>query len=221
MAIPYALRVVIKSDEAMSGVRQWIAERSPGHLVVMHNADEDDKQPHWHALLWSDKKEQALRVDFKKSNAEFIGNKAYSLVELKRKKDEDFVGAYERYMCHGDREGDAVCVIMASGAKYTPDWFLEQNKAFYAARRDFQKSKAVKDNRVNLVNKLREECGAAGVRRYEDIVVRLVKMYAADNRPMNIHYMRSVANTVHVQLCGGDAISEIVASICAGRQNNF
>lgn len=215
MATPYALRVHLVSDEVDSRVLAWIRTKSPGHLVVRHEADEDDARPHWHALLWSEKKDQALRADFKKANPGLVGNGGYSLTRIKKKTDEDPVEAYERYMCHGNHEGDPVVVVSAHGAKYVPEFFVEQNKLFYAKRRDFRQKAEKKQQTSCLVNELVKECQAAVVSTRDEIALKLVRLCVRTRRPLNTFYARNVVNTVWAILRGEEAERELAREIAS------
>lgn len=216
MATPYALRVHLVDPAVDAGVLAWIQAKSPGHLVVKHEADEDDPRPHWHALLWSEKKEQALRVDFKKANPGLVGNKGYSLTSIKKKTDEDPVQAYERYMCHGKHEGDSVVVVSAHGAHYTPQFFVEQNKLFYASRRTFRQKAEKKAQSTCVVNDLIKECQAAVVVSREEIARKLLSMYKRDRKPINVYHARNIVNAAWMILNGEEAEAELAREI-AGR----
>jgi len=205
MAIPYALRYTLINTDTDANVLKWINEKSPGHLVIKHTADEDVPHDHWHALIWSDKKPEALRKDWSKSNPEVKGNKAYSLTEIKKKSDEDPVEAYERYMCHGKELGDPVNVVSAFGAKYTEEWFKEQNQLYYSKQKEFKKKEQKKSETKNLVNDLLKECEAAGLHERQDIVMKLVQMYKKERRPMNTYYMRQVSTAVWSIIRGKEA----------------
>ena len=164
-------------------------------------------------LIWSDKKEQALRVDFKKANPTLVGQGAYSLTEIKKKTDEDPVEAYERYMCHGKELGDPVNVVSAFGPKYTEEWFKEQNKAYYAKQKEFKKKEKKATETKNLVNDLLKECEASGLYERADIVMKLIQMYKKERRPMNTFYMRQVSTAVWAIIRGKDVDQAIMEEI--------
>lgn len=214
MANPYAFRYTLSTEAVDNGVLKWINERSPGHLVIRHDADEEVKRDHWHALIWSDKKVPALRADFRKANPEVSGQGAYSLTEIKQTGEEDPVEMYERYMCHGKFDGDPVIVVSAHGAKYTPEWFREQNTAFYAARKEFKKKIEKRENSVNMVNELVQACDLAGIREKREIAGKLVDKYIAERRPLNTFFAKSVVNTVWGVLNKGEARDALVDDIC-------
>lgn len=214
MATPYALRYTLIDAETDAGVLRWITQKSPGHLVIQHPADEDVQQDHWHALLWVNVKLDALRKNWSKLNPNVRGNQAYSLTEIKAKGEDDPVEAYERYMCHAACEGSRVHVVSSSGIKYTEEWFVEQNQAFYAKRKEYKATQAKKAEAPNLVNQLFETAFNAGLTDRRDIALALVRMYAKQRRPLNTFYARSVVNTVWVLVHGREAEQALVDEIC-------
>jgi len=212
MARAYALRYSLTEKDIDVRVLRWIVEKSPGHLVVKHNADADVPRDHWHALIWTDKKEQALRFDFKKAVPEIVGNKVYSLTEIKKKTDEDPVLAYERYICHGSHEGDIVSVVSSCGLKYTEAWFVEQNELFYETRRTYAGESRRKN--VDMVTHLVTVLRQANLKSREEIARRLVNFYKDEGRPLNVFFARSVVNTVWVTLDdSNEAQEELVREI--------
>lgn len=209
----YAFRYDLRDSQCDAGVLKWINEKSPGHLVIKHSPDEDTKRDHWHALIWSDKKEQALRVDFRKANPEVTGNKAYSLTVIKKKTDENPVEAYERYMCHGEFEGDAVKVISAQGAKYTEEFFKELNAAFWQNRKKYKKKGEERAEAPNAVNELLKIVNDAGIKDREEIALKLVRMCLHWRKPINTFYARNVVNTVWTLVNGEEAERELAREI--------
>lgn len=210
MTSPIAFRYTLVDAETDAKVLKWINDKSPGHLVIKHSADEDVPNDHWHALMWSDKKIPALRMDFRKNNPIITGNGAYSLTEIKKKTDDDPVEAYERYMCHGKELGDPVNVVSAFGAKYTESWFKDQNTAYYAKQKEFKKKENKKSETKSLVNDLLKEVEAAGLSDRRDIVNKLIQMYKKERRPMNTYYIRQVSTTVW-SIIAGKSADELIA----------
>lgn len=218
MAAPYAFRYTLVDEATDALVLKWIVAKSPGHVVVCHDADDDCNRVHWHALMWSDKKLDALRKDWIKAKPDAVGkgNAAYSLTDVKKKTEEDPVEAYERYICHGACEGDTVHVVSSQGLKYTKEWFAEQNKAYYAKQKEFRKKEAKQACALNMVNELLKVVQAAGMKERSDIALKLVRMLAAERRAINTFYARNVVNTVWVIVNGKEAEFELAREI-AGR----
>lgn len=206
----YKFRYTLVSEEADAVTLRWINARSPRHLVIKHGADEEVNRDHWHALVWSEKKLQALRVDFKKANPHVVGAAAYSLAELKDEGRGDPIETYERYMCHGQFAGDAVMVVSAVGTKYTEAWFKDQNTAFWQARKEYKKKVEKRQASGNTVNELVAECEAEGIRDRRGIALKLVRKFTAERRPLNTFYGKSVVNTVWCVLSTGEAELQLV-----------
>jgi len=213
MTTAYALRYTLRDTERDAEMLDWINNKSPGHLVVKHKADEDCNRDHWHALMWSNKKEDALRKEFKKKFPDIHGNTAYSLTQIKAKNEDDPVEAYERYMCHGEFAGDAVIVISAFGAKYTDSWFKEQNQAYYANQKEFKKHEKEKAEAPNTVNELLKVVSAAGIIDREEIAMKLVNMTLSWRKGLNTFYARNVVNTVWALVNGEEAKRELAREI--------
>lgn len=202
MSLPKALklRTDCQSPEVDAKVLAWIKARSPCHFVVQHNADKENDAPHWHAILWTERDAQSMRVTL-----------LQAVPELKRKYSIGKVGDtnedhenYCRYMCHGDFEGDRVVIISAQApvhspaAMYTQAWAQDQNKRFYQTQRAFVH--AAKDKNKPVVEKLIEMC--TGPTSLEAITRKLVELYTKERRMMNIHNMRSQVRTAHCVLNG-------------------
>lgn len=83
MCQPYALRVTLSGEAVDSLALSWIQAESPSHLVIKHCKDKDVSSDHWHALLWSPRKLQALRHAFKKAIPGLVNTGKYSLKEVK------------------------------------------------------------------------------------------------------------------------------------------
>lgn len=196
MATAYALRVHEGpgAEAALEFVKQ-----SGGHLVIRHEKDEDDPRPHWHALFWSALKVETLRARLVKAAPEVKGNKAYSLKVC------DNEEIYERYMCHATGEGERVEIVASEGLKYTQAWAQQQNKIWWSTRKEIAKSKA--KNKPDTVKDLLDRCKKQGYTEREQIAGECVQMFVDQDRPINIHYAKSVVNGVWAKLGGPRARS--------------
>jgi hypothetical protein len=169
-----------------------------------------NKEPHWHALLWHEKRINALREDFRRKNPAFVGNQAYSLAELP---EGEAVTAYERYMCHGSFEGDTVQVIYANGLKYTNEWFAEQHLEFYRQQREYRKPQAKQARREDVITELEIECKTNSLTDRREIARTLIRMLKKQRKPIHVHYARSVVNIVWSLVNTGDSERALVDEI--------
>lgn len=216
MAHPSTLRVVCGVHDQK--VLAWIREVSPAHFVVCHDADDEESRPHWHALLWTDKEVQNLRVQFTKKVPEVRGNKMYSfkLVEI------ETLHVYERYLCHANSMGDQVKIVSAQArvndvGKYTQVWAQQQNADFWTAQDDFKKKRAGKKNKTPREHAL-EECRACDVKDIQGIVSILVDKYGDADKPMNVFHMRAEVRLLYWKLNKQKAVQSIAQEIMAGIQ---
>lgn len=216
MAIPYAVRVVVEgvAETEKDRLRAWFARVSPGHLVVEHGSDDDDQKVHWHALIYSDRKEQSFRNDFRREFKEITGNESYSFVEVKPKKRGNWgpgtpVEQYERYICHGEYEGSIVKVIMSCGLKYTPEWFVQQNKEFYELRKKYVKEKQQARDQGSMFDKLLAVCKGNHISEIDAIADKYIHMIKQEKRPMDIYGGKKIVWGVWLQLGGVEATAEV------------
>ena len=45
----------------------FVRRVSPCHFVVQHNADKESDAPHWHAIMWTQRDAQSVRVHLLKA----------------------------------------------------------------------------------------------------------------------------------------------------------
>jgi hypothetical protein len=200
---PFKLRITLSQDDTQNQqALEWIKRNTAGCLVIRHEADDHDKEPHWHAVMFSEKRVATLREDFRKKNQAFVGNQGYSLLEMP---DGEAVTAYERYMCHGSFEGDTVQVIYSYGVKYTPEWCAEQHLEFYRQQREYRKPKAKQARTQDIVTELELECITQKHVTRDAIARALYLMWKKQRKPMNCHYARSVISIVWALVNTGDA----------------
>lgn len=198
MAVPgaKALRYTLTNADADAAVLAWVRKVSPCHLVVRHNPDADEANPHWHAMLWSDRSAQTLRVELTKAIP--AAKRRYSLKDVASTAEDH--EAYQRYMCHADGEGAAVHIVSAQApvhapaGTYTAAWASDQNKRYYQVQRAFTKKK--KDDKRSMLDKVLSATRDAGLTTPTDIASLMVQMYASERKPMRKYDMQSVMKTV-------------------------
>lgn len=127
---------------------------------------------------------------------------------------------YSRYMCHAGFEGDRVKIISAQSAvhhpagMYTQEWAQDQNVRFYQTQRAFVRAAKEKDKPV--ITKLIEMCGVCGAKSVEAITKKLVELYTAERRMMNVFNMRAQVRTAHCVLNGSTGQRSVVDEILQG-----
>jgi len=204
MSTSYKFRYTLRTDVEDAAVLAWLSSSCPCHLVIRHDADAEVAHAHWHAILRSEKKTEALRQGFRRA-APDAPKAGYSLGVVKPGEDH----VYERYMCHGASLGDRVVIVSAGGIKYTQAWAQDQNAAFYAAQTEF-KARVKAKPKGNTIEELLEECKAIDVRTRREVAVVLVKMFVRQRRAMIESYMKACITTVAVTLELEDASSSLL-----------
>lgn len=218
MASPKALKLRTDciSNEVDQKVLEFIRKLSPCHFVVQHNADKETDAPHWHAIMWTQREAQSVRVHLLKAVPEL--KRKYSLGAVGDSR-EDYE-AYERYMCHGDCEGDTVRIISAQAAvhhaagSYTQAWAQEQNRKFYQVQRAFVREK--KHKKVPVIDKIIAECQERNALSVTAIGQVIVDLYTKERRMMNVYNMKSQLRTVMCVMNGSVAKRTVLDEITQG-----
>lgn len=190
----YAVRYTLEADAARhESVLRWVKKESDGYLVVQHDADEEVSATHWHMLLRTNKKKNAVRESFRRA-LEGIDKTMYSM-----KEGNGDVETYERYMCHGNGKGDVVKIIAAHGVKYTQEWAQEQNAAYWDARAEFKKN-IKKKGKESTIDELVSECRSQNVETVRGVVTQVYLLFKRQKRVFNEVYMSQVVKGVCAQL---------------------
>ena len=218
MASPKALKLRTDciSAEVDAKVLAFVRKVSPCHFVVQHNADKESDAPHWHAIMWTQRDAQSVRVHLLKAVPEL--KRKYSLGAVGDSR-EDYE-AYERYMCHGDCEGDTVSIVSAQAAvhhpagAYTQAWAQEQNRKFYQVQRAFVREK--KHKKLPVIEKILEECKARNATGVVAIGQVIVDLYTKEHRMMNVYNMKSQLRTAMCVMGGTRAKRTVLDEITQG-----
>lgn len=213
---PLKFRVFLNArsgDEIDVGsVVTWLREQSPDHLlVVQHDADNDDARPHYHALLFSDRPIQSLRVALLKAVPSVKAN--YSLQEMPH----DAVPQYLRYMCHGAGRGDEVKIVFASLAKYTPAWAQAENRAFWDARKAFKQDQSKKTE--DILSHCIEQAKTQGLRTYREVAGMVLDEYQARKKTFHVAHIRHQVLTIWHAVGGPAQKRDVIDFICGGTEN--
>lgn len=210
------LRTDCISPEVDERVVAFIRTTFPSHLVVAHSGDAERDGDHWHAILWTDRPAQSVRVHLLQRIPEL--KRRYSLGTVGGRQED--AEAYERYMCHGACEGDAVRIVSAQAAvhhpegAYTQAWAQEQNRRFYHVQRAFvREQRAAKESVMDVILRECTERGATDVRPVADTIA---EVYTSQRRMMNTVNMRSQLRTALCVMNGRRAQRAVVDEILQG-----
>lgn len=210
-------RYTLGTPEQCEEVKDWVKTRSPGHLLIQHDADKEVSRTHWHGRLTTESTVDASRIAFKRAFPS-VGKADFAFAECKD------LDAYERYMCHSDVRGGTVNVISCEGINYNLEWFKKQNEEFWDARATFAQAQAKgKGKRGNAVDKLVDRCRAANINRPPDVVDEMFKMFNEEKMLYQEHYMKSVMLTVMMRLNNGETRLYMKGRLLdsVGFKNNF
>lgn len=175
-----------------------------GALLVRETVD--GQNPHYHAVLHSDRKIPAIRMALKRALG-LNGNGDYSVAEVRD------LDKYLRYMLKGASADVGPEVIAAVGIQYQdPNWQRGQHAAFWAdasAERRKRKLEPIMDAVYGI-------CVAEGIEWHQrDKICKIyIKGLVERNRPINVFSAKSAINLIQVKLCPDDAaLDNLVASV--------
>lgn len=217
--MPYKLRVFYTTKDGdpvdVDSVVKWVIKESPVHFIVKHDADNDDSRAHIHAVMYTSRDIQVLRNEIKRVTPSTT--RQYSLGSIKDTDDD--VEAYERYMCHGNCQGDIVHVVSAqapasAGDKYSTKWCAEQHRLFYHMRKQWCADK--KEKEKPLLDRLIDVCKQEGITAMYDIALQCQELCP---RGFQIYYMKSVVLATWYKLNKNVAAPSIADEICRGFEN--
>ena len=204
-----ALRYTLTSEDADAAVLAWVRSVAPAHLLVRHNADAEEANPHWHAHMYTDRGVQSLRVALTKSVPS--AKKRYSLKEV-GDTDEDHA-TYLRYMCHGDDEMLPPVIVSAQppvgvvAGWGTPQWAAAQQKEFYSRRREFVKQK--KDDGLSMLETCRLAAEQQQLTTLDDITTLVMDKYNEKRKNMDLRLMENIVRSVWYHMNKRDAQDHI------------
>lgn len=175
----------------------WIAEVSPGHLVVREDADEEVAHPHYHCVLNSEKGESCLRKKFQEATGGFWkGNAMYSGPILDKK------GNLEPYACKG-KGADQAPQVIRKGGLYTDQEIARFHAQYWevaAAARASKRQKSSNMSRAKLADLVEEECRKRRIIAREEIVDVAVDLAREHCSRIDTFHIRGVTNLVWLRL---------------------
>lgn len=184
MAFLHAVRVHDLSDDTRTRLCSF-AQAIPGSYVFARETDA--ARAHFQGWIRCDIKPQAMRVRLRKAFPECIGNKGYSLTQVK---DEE---AYKRYILKGTRE-EIAHVVCYSGIQINEEFLAAEHRAYWS-----KAEKATRSNRP-IVDEVEEW---VKLQKWDDInykekdvAQRVCDVIVAKKKALNMFYARGVYNTV-------------------------
>lgn len=166
----------------------------------------EGENPHYHAVLHSDRKVPAIRMALKRMLG-ITGNGQYSLAEVRD------LDKYQRYMMKGPSADVMPEIIAAVGIQYQDnDWRQDKHDAFWEEAAQLTKKRKLEP----IMDYTYRECTANSVQWHQR--ERIAKIYISEliarNKPINTFAAKSAINLLQCKLCPDDsALDNIVSSV--------
>lgn len=191
-----ALRYTLTSTEADAALAEWVRATSPCHLLVRHNADQEVRNPHWHAIMYTDRSPQSLRVAMTKAVPSTKNR--YSMKQVGETEDDH--NKYVRYMCHGDDEETPPVIVSAQGSATHPAgwgtqaWARAQQTEFYSRRREYKQKQ--KDDGLSMLETCLLAAEQQNITAISAITDLVMEKYQEKRKMMDLRLMENVARSV-------------------------
>lgn len=175
------------------------------YLVVKEVAEGN---PHYHAVLHTRRKPQAIRVALKRSIPGLNGNGAYSVAEVRD------LAKYQRYCMKGDSAGEMAEVVGAYGMMYGDVTWQDEMHAAYWHENDALRAARASGNVMDAVFAACKDAGVSWDNR-ERIAELYIRELVSREKSINLFSIRSGINLLQVKLCPDDrAITDLAAHCC-------
>lgn len=218
--MPYKLRVFYTTKDGepvdVDSVVKWVIKESPVHFIVKHDADNDDSRAHIHAVMYTSRDIQVLRNEIKRVTPSTTRQYSLGLI----KDTDDDVEAYERYMCHGNCQGDIVHVVSAqapaiAGDKYSTKWCAEQHRLFYHMRKQWVADK--KEKEKPLLDRLIDVCKQEGISTAYGIAEACLRQSVG--KAFNTYFQKSIIRSAWYTLNKSAAEPVLIDELLRGLEN--
>lgn len=164
----------------------------------------DGENPHYHAVLHSDRKVAAIRMALKRALG-VGGNGEYSVAEVRD------LDKYQRYMLKGPSADVMPEVIMAVGIQYMDaEWQKARHDAYWQEAASLGRKRKLEP----LMDVVYRECTAAGVEWHQrDRIAKIyIKELVERSKPINIFSAKSAINLLQCKLCPDEAALDNLCS---------
>lgn len=184
MANIYALRIHEFDGTTRAKVQSFCAKAEGSYMCVRET---DATRTHYQGWIRTDLKEQALRRRLKLAFPEAVGNKGYSLTNVK-----DYE-RYHAYILKGTKEvlPEIVCY---SGIDMTPEDIEETHKRYWR-----EHEKPVASNRSIMDEVLewaKSQTWPERTARNRAVAERLIEATLIRKKPVNVFYLKGVLRTI-------------------------
>lgn len=178
-------------------------EADGGSFLVVKELE--NSNPHFHVVLHTRRKPQAVRMAFRRQFPDAAGNAGYSISTVRD------LQKYHRYMMKGDSAAVNAHVVAANGVQYANAvWQKEQHDAYWAVNQELREA----DDRRPVAEVVLQACRTANVdwSNRERIAEMYIRELVVRDKPINLFSIRSAVSLLQVKLCPDDkAILDLAA----------
>lgn len=165
--------------------------------------------PHFHAVLRTVRKINAIRSAWKRAFPDLTGNGSHSIAVVRD------LDKYHRYMCKGADANTYPEICGAYGLEYqSVDWQNEQHALYWEENAVLQRQRAVRP----VYDVVLDACRNQHVlwHNKEAIAQLYIRELASRNKPINIFSVRSYVQLIQIKLCPTDsALEDLARSVAA------
>lgn len=182
----------------------WLGTMGGAYFVVRES---HDNNPHFHAVLHSERKINAVRMALRRKFPETHGNGSYSLTLVRD------LEKYMRYMCKGASVNEAPDVVGRNGIGYTDTAVAGWHEQYWATNAELQEARA----EMTVMEACIAACKDASVdwRNREKIAELYIRELVRRRKPINLFSVRSSVNFIQVEICEDDSAILDLAAHCA------
>lgn len=201
MSHPVVVAIRVDGDAYREKLRDFCS----GHgacLLVRETVD--GSNPHFHAVLHSDRKVPAIRMALKRALA-VGGNGEYSVAEVRD------LDKYQRYIMKGESASVFPQVVMAVGMQYQdPTWQQSTHGAYWAESLALGRKRKLEP----VMDVVYAECTTGGVEWHQrDKISKIyIKELVARSKPINLFSIKSYINLLQCKLCPDDTALDNLCS---------
>jgi len=190
----------LRTDTCFPEVKAWVIAQGFGGFAVRETVVGENE--HWHWLLETEKKIQAVRTSLNRAIPDLKGNGKYSLTEVKE------LDKYEKYLCKGESEGTGCEVAWRNSLLYDETKVEALHAAYWEANKKMKKR--THGSMIDFVVDAAKEAEVQYGQR-EKLSKIYIRELGKRGKPINLFSIRSNLNSIQLALCPDDTILDQLA----------
>lgn len=197
--------IALRLDGQDSAAFVKVLDADGGAYLVVKELE--DSNPHFHAVLHSNRKPSAVRAALKRAMPELNGNGSYSVTLVRD------LAKYQRYMMKGESCEVMPHVVAAHGMAYTSlEWQEEHHDAYWAENDELLRRRKKGPVFESVLAQCRTDRISWDNRsKIAEIYIR--HLVDAD-KAINLFSLKSYCNLIQVKLCPDDkALEDLAAQV--------